>query len=121
LFDAGEKKWGQINPWDLWENGTCSNSQEWNKNTKEIISFFVTNSINQIYVLGLGHSASFAEKMSLEEFTGFINKKCVTAHDLYWLEGLILTDNENIAFVSNHDGDIMLFNKRNLENEKERD
>ena len=59
----------------------------------------------------IGHSEPFIEIMEIDDFTNFIKNKCITKNSFYWLEGLILTENENLAFGSNHDGDVLLFTK----------
>ena len=111
LFNKDFKKWEKINPWDLWEDGTCFYKYKWDKKLIEIISYLNLKKIKKHYIIGLGHSDPFIEIMEIYDFKIFIENKCITKNNFYWLEGLILTENENIAFGSNHDGDILLFTK----------
>jgi hypothetical protein len=110
-FDSGMKKWDKIEPWDLWEDNSCFYACDWDKGTKEIGGLLEAKSVKNIFVMGFGHSDPFVEKMDINEFKDFSKRKCVTNNGKYWLEGLILTENGNIGFVGNHDGDIKLFQK----------
>ena len=111
LFNKNFKNWERIDPWDLWEDGSCFYKYKWDKNIIEIISYLNLRKIKKHYIIGLGHSEPFIEIMEIDDFTNFIKNKCITKNSFYWLEGLILTENENLAFGSNHDGDILLFTK----------
>ena len=111
LFDDHLKNWSKINPWDLWKTGNSLFFQTWEKSIMEIVTFFNSESIKKFYIIGLGHSMPFFEIIGIDDLNNFIKNKCITKNGLYWLEGLIITENKNIAFGKNHDGEILLFKK----------
>ena len=77
----------------------------------EIVTFFNSESIKKFYIIGLGHSTPFFEIIGIDDLNNFIKNKCITKNGLYWLEGLIITENKNLAFRKNHDEDVILFKK----------
>ena len=110
LFDKGVNAWGNIEPWDLWIGGNSFNSKEWTENCQKVVPYLESVYIEKVFVIGLGHSEPFYRELNLSLLSNFFSNRCVIDTN-YWLEGLILTDNENLSFASNHDGNMLLFSR----------
>lgn len=105
LFVRGVKGWAKIDIWDAWNKDFTSKEViNWKRDVSQLPSFLKGKNVSSFIFLGMGHNPPLITDTLPVETISHVLKNNV--------EGIALTNDENITLIMNHDGEIMIINSK---------